>query len=280
MPASGFCPQFPEPACFGYICGVKEKEYNRISAWLEKEHDRHNHTGFIESDPVCIPHIFSAKEDIEIAGFFASVFAWGQRPMIIKKARLLMEMMDYCPHQFILSHSSAELHTFRHFVYRTFNGSDCVYFIRSLRNIYINHGGMETVFSECIHREDFHAGSAIKRFRDVFFSLPHHKHQEKHISSPLTGSSCKRINLFLRWMVRKDAAGVDFGLWEKIKPAMLLCPLDVHSGRTARHIGLLRRKQDDWKAVLELTENLKLFSPEDPVKYDFALFGTGVNNRR
>lgn len=245
--------------------------------FLEEKHLKYNHFSFIESDPVSIPHIFHKKEDIEIAGFLTAAISWGQRKTIIKNAGELLRHMDNSPHDFIMKSTAKDLEAFRNFRHRTFQGEDCLYFLKSLKNIYRNYGGLEKVF---ISSRASHTGGevfrAIWNFRKIFFSLPHPSRTEKHISDPEKGASAKRLNMFLRWMVRKDMHGVDFGLWKNIKTSQLLCPLDVHSGNVARKLGLLKRSQNDWKSVIELTSSLKKFDRKDPVKYDFALFGLGV----
>ncbi len=243
--------------------------------FLEEKHDRYNRTEFIENDPISIPHLFNKKEDIEIAGFLAATIAWGQRSTIINNAEKLMKWMNDSPYDFIMNAQIDDLGAFKKFTHRTFNGIDCVYFIKSLQNIYKNHGGLEAVLNSS--GEDLK--NAISGFRNIFFELPYPARTLKHISDPAANSAAKRINMFLRWMVRKDNRGVDFGIWDKIKMSRLSCPLDVHSGRVARKLGLLKRRQSDWKAVTELTGKLKEFDPEDPVKYDFALFGLGVTER-
>ncbi|HEU4719628.1 MAG TPA: TIGR02757 family protein [Bacteroidia bacterium] len=249
-----------------------------LRAFLELKTGEYNRPSFIASDPVSIPHLFSRKEDIEISAFITATIAWGQRPVIIRNAKRFMELMEMAPYEFVLTASEKERARLGKFVHRTFNGIDAVYFPGALRNIYAKHGGMENVFSEGLLRaeNDFAMSAAIAHFRNVFFSLHHQKRTEKHVSDPVSGSNAKRINMFLRWMVRKDNAGVDFGIWKSISPSLLLCPLDVHVGNTARALGLLKRKQDDRKAVEELTGSLRLLDPHDPVKYDFALFGLGV----
>ena len=228
---------------------------------------------FIENDPISIPHQFDIKEDVEIAGFFSATIAWGVRSSIINNANKLMQWMDYSPYEFILNHSDNELKQFEKFVHRTYKGIDCVYFIQSLRNIYQNHGGLEKVFAG----ED--VKESILKFRKVFFELPFLPRTSKHIANPAKNSAAKRINMFLRWMVRQDNRGVDFGIWKEHDPANLICPLDIHSGRVARKLGLLSIASDNWKAATELTNSLKEFDPNDPVKYDFALFGLGINEK-
>ena len=247
--------------------------------FLNEKHDKFNNPSFIELDPISVPHRFSKQEDREIAGFFAAVMAWGQRKTVLNNANRLMHWMDEEPHNFLMNHSKADLKPFGKFVHRTFNGEDCLYFMRSLRNISEVHGGLSGAFQQVIKPEDEHVGNALVAFRTVFFELPHAQRTEKHVSSPLSNSACKRLTMFLRWMVRSDKRGVDFGIWKGIRPSQLICPLDVHSGRVARRMGLLERPQDDWKAALELTAKLREYAPDDPVKYDFALFGLGVQEK-
>lgn len=242
--------------------------------FLDFKVQEYNQPEFIVSDPISIPHLFHQKEDIEIAGFLAATIAWGNRKSILKNARKMMELMGNSPFDFIMNtdFEDEELLTF---VHRTFNGTDFIYFLKSLQNIYRNHKGLEAVFTKHTNLED--TQFAVFKFREVFFELPHLKRTEKHVSNPMKNSAAKRINMFLRWMVRQDYSGVDFGIWQNISPAALSCPLDVHSGRVARNLGLLKRKQNDAKAVKELDAALRKMDSNDPVKYDFALFGLGVN---
>lgn len=249
--------------------------HTELKDFLEEKYDQYNRLSFIETDPVSIPHQFTKKEDIEIAGFLAATIAWGQRPTIIRNAQRLVQWMEMSPYEFITSAKEKDLAPFKAFTHRTFNGTDCIYFIRSLKNIYTKHGGIEAVFSRTVNKNDTDLKNAIVHFRETFFELPHPARTTKHISNPADNSAAKRINMYLRWMVRSDKR-VDFGLWKKIKPSQLSCPLDVHSGNVARKLGILKRTQNDWKAVDELTRNLKKFDANDPVKYDFALFGLGV----
>ena len=248
--------------------------HSDLHNFLEEKHDQYNRPEFIESDPISIPHQFSRKEDIEISGFLTATIAWGNRKMIIRNANRLMGLMDRAPFDFIQNSTEDDLRVFENFVHRTFNGIDLVYFLKSLRYIYQNHGGLETIFSN-------QAGSlglkeAITSFHNLFFKLEHQNRTRKHIANPEKNSAAKRINMFLRWMVRNDNRGVDFGIWKNIPTEKLLCPLDVHSGNVARKLGLLTRNANDWKAVEELTVSLRQFDGTDPVKYDFALFGLGV----
>ena len=244
--------------------------------FLESKYDIYNRPGFIEDDPVSIPHNFTIKEDIEISGFLAATIAWGNRKMILRNANRLMQMMDYSPYDFIMNFSESDLKPFESFVHRTFNGTDCIYFLKAMRYIYTEKGGLEKAF---LLKGNSDMRELIFHFRTAFFEPEHPVRTEKHVANPMKGSSAKRINMFLRWMVRDDGRGVDFGIWKSIKPSQLYCPLDVHSGNIARRLGLLTRKQNDWKAVAELTGNLREFDREDPVKYDFSLFGLGVNEK-
>jgi len=247
---------------------------NELKNFLNEKVIQYNNPKFIESDPIQIPHKFSKKEDIEIAAFLTATIAWGNRKMIIKNADAMMQRMDYSPHDFIVNHTANDLKVFDGFVHRTFNALDLQYFIASLKHIYLKYNSLETLFK--IKDSNNNAQENIAYFKDIFFSLPHLQRTTKHISNPAKGSAAKRINMFLRWMVRDDNAGVDFGLWKSISPSQLSCPLDVHSGNVARKLGLLKRKQNDAKAVIELDAKLRSFDPNDPVKYDFALFGLGV----
>lgn len=245
-----------------------------LKNFLEEKVEQYNHIDFIETDPIQIPHRFSQKEDIEIAGFLTAIIAWGNRKSIIKGANKMIELLDNSPYDFIRNHSSKDLLKIQGNIYRTFNSVDLLFFIKSLQNIYINHQGLENVFAAQLQEKN--TFYIIERFRKIFFELPHENRTQKHISNPAKNSSAKRINMFLRWMVRKDHKGVDFGIWKSLSPAQLVCPLDVHSGNIARKLSLLQRKQNDWKAVMELMENLYILDPKDPVKYDFALFGLGA----
>ncbi len=245
---------------------------------LEEKASFYNNPLFIETDPISIPHRFSKKEDIEIAGFLSATLAWGQRVTIINKGRELMSRMDNAPCDFVCNAAADEIESFVSFVHRTFQGDDCMYFIHALQKIYMFHGGLEMVFNAG-YLPNHNIKESITHFREVFFSFEHLPRTQKHVPDPLKNSASKRLNMYLRWMVRHDDKGVDFGLWKGLNPTDLLCPLDLHSGKIARRLGLLIRKQDDWNAVEELTANLRTFDPTDPVKYDFALFGTGVNEK-
>lgn len=249
-------------------------QLEELKEFLDKKVELYNHPRFIESDPIQIPHAFQRKEDIEIAAFLVAVIAWGNRKMIIKNGWQLMEYLDHSPYEFIVNHQLSDLSKIESFVHRTFNGTDAITFIKALKHIYQCHGGLENVFAN--HQESTTLQPAISAFKKVFFEVEHLKRTEKHLSDPLQQSAAKRINMFLRWMVRKDNCGVDFGIWKSLQPSQLSCPLDVHSGNVARKLNLLTRKQNDAKALAELDEQLRLLDPIDPVKYDFALFGLGV----
>ncbi len=242
---------------------------------LEEKTRQYNTVDFIETDPIQIPKQFSQKENIEIAGFLAATIAWGQRHTIIKNGQRLMEGMDHDPLNFLQNTDEKDWGHFADFKHRTFNGVDCLFFLRSLKNIYQKHGGLEVVFTDGFLQEGSVAG-ALRNFRRVFYEPEHESRTQKHISNIDKNASAKRLNMYLRWMVRKDDAGVDFGLWKDIPASALLLPLDVHTSKHARQLGLLERKQDDWKAVLEVSERLRAFDPVDPIKYDFALFGMGA----
>ncbi|MGB1448361.1 MAG: TIGR02757 family protein [Flavobacteriaceae bacterium] len=245
-----------------------------LNAFLEEKAAYYENFDFIAVDPIQIPHQFSRKEDIEISGFLAATIAWGNRKSIITNAQKMMELMDHSPHDFILYHQEKDLRRFEGFVHRTFNADDLRYFIKALQHIYIEHNGLEHVFYK--HASSTNLQEAIHHFKKTFFSLPHQQRTQKHVSDPLKGSAAKRINMFLRWMVRPNKRGVDFGLWTSLHPRQLSCPLDVHTGNVARKLKLINRKQNDGKALAELDKNLRKIDPEDPVKFDYALFGLGV----
>ena len=245
-----------------------------LKNFLDLKVETYNRSSFIASDPIQIPHQFSTKEDVEIAGFLSATIAWGNRTMIIRNSNRMMEIMDNSPYDFIMNHSNKELKTITKFVHRTFNSTDFKYFITSLRNIYLRHNGLEFILKPSDGEINYQ--HSIANFKNIFFELSHEIRTEKHVSNPLKNSAAKRINMFLRWMVRTDNKGVDFGLWKTHTPSFLSCPLDVHSGNVARKLGILTRKQNDWKAVIELDSKLRQFDNNDPIKYDFALFGLGV----
>ena len=246
---------------------------SELKDFLNEKSFQYNQKSFIESDPIQVPHVFTKKEDIEIASFLTSIIAWGQRKTIIRNSYKMMEILDNSPHDFILNSSEKEIEKL-HIVHRTFNPIDFRYFIKTLKRIYLSHGGLENVFIPNNKEKDMHL--SIHNFKNIFFIKNFPKRTTKHISDPFKGSACKRINMFLRWMVRSDKNGVDFGIWKKISPSILSCPLDIHSGNVARKLGLLNRTHNDHKAVLELDIKLRSLDIKDPVKYDFALFGLGV----
>ncbi|WP_338377294.1 TIGR02757 family protein [uncultured Flavobacterium sp.] len=246
---------------------------SELKDFLDEKVIQYNHFDFIESDPIQIPHSFSLKEDIEIAGFLSATLAWGNRKMIINNSKKLMEIMGNSPYDFVMNHSQDNLDAFDDFVHRTFNSLDAKTFMKSLQNIYKNHDGLEAIFSK--HQEEHSMQKSIHEFKKVFFEIEHLQRTQKHVSDPLNNSAAKRINMYLRWMVRNDNK-VDFGIWKSIPTSKLSCPLDVHSGNVARKLGLLKRKQNDGKALAELDLALRKLDKNDPVKYDFALFGLGV----
>ncbi len=252
---------------------------------LESKVQQYNQPNFIPNDPISIPHQFSQQQDIEIMGFWAAVLAWGQRKTIINKCNELIRLMDGAPYDFVRNHQPLDLKPFLHFKHRTFNATDTLYFLHFFQQFYAEHASLEEAFvpaaSVTLPQPERHpafpAEQALVRFHEVFFSLEDAPARtRKHVATPARKSSCKRLNMFLRWMVRKDANGVDFGIWNRLSPAALVCPCDVHVERVARKLGLLQRPNTDWQAALELTDHLRRFDPSDPVKYDFALFGLGV----
>lgn len=249
----------------------------QLKEFLDEKVIVYNNPNFIESDPIQIPHLFTLKEDIEIAGFLVATIAWGNRKSIINNGHRLMAIMGNSPYDFIMNFSEKDSEELSTFVHRTFNNEDLFYFLKALQNIYKNHGGLESIFAK--YSEENSMQPAIHYFKRTFFELPHLPRTQKHVSDPLKNSAAKRINMFLRWMVRNDKAGVDFGIWNKISPSQLSCPLDVHSGNVARKLGLLSRKQNDGKALKELDLSLRKLDSTDPVKYDFALFGLGAFER-
>ena len=249
-----------------------------LKSFLDTKVAQYNRPEFIKNDPVCIPHLFTQNQDIEIMGFWAATLAWGQRVTIINKCRELIALMDGAPYDFIMNHQDIDLKKLLHFKHRTFNDIDTLYFIAFFRWHYSNYESLESAFIPAGHLKGVE--QALNHFRSYFFSLPDFPHRtKKHVSSPSQKSTCKRLNMFLRWMVRKDDNGVDFGIWNQIKPADLICPCDLHVDRVARKLKLITRKQTDWQTAVELSERLKELDPTDPVKYDFALFGLGIEER-
>jgi uncharacterized protein (TIGR02757 family) len=245
---------------------------------LDEAYERFAHSGFITDDPIHIPRRFAKREDAEVIGFLTATIAWGQRRTIIANANKVVALFDEAPFDFILHAGPTDLKRLDSFVHRTFNGVDLRHFIRGLRHMYAEHGGLEQGFLE--HGELGDMATAISRFKQRFFEPTHLPRTQKHVADPAKGSNAKRINMYLRWMVRPNDRGVDLGLWKRITPAQLMVPLDVHTGRVGRELGLLTRSQDDWKAVVELTDALRKFDPLDPVKYDIALFALGVEGKQ
>lgn len=248
---------------------------HELKLFLDEKSQQYNQPFFITTDPIQIPKLFSEKENIEIAAFLAATLAWGQRPVIIRNARKLLSLMNDDPIQFLLNAGDDDWRLFEAFKHRTFNGEDCLVFLKSLRNIYASHGGLEQVFSAG-YRQSGSIFGALVYFRKIFFEPSHGQRSEKHVSDVEKGASAKRLNMFLRWMVRSDHCGVDFGLWKQIPASSLMLPLDLHTGNVARKLGLLTRKHNDWNAVEEVTERLREFDANDPIRYDFALFGLGA----
>lgn len=248
----------------------------RLKDFLDAKAAHYNHPDFITNDPICIPHRFSERQDIEIAGLFAAVLAWGNRTSIINKCTALMKMMDNAPYDYIRHHQPRERMQLMSFCHRTFNGLDLLYFVEFLQHYYTNVTSLEYAFSGHLTPEDENVEKGLIGFYKIFFSLEHPERTRKHIATPARNSACKRLNMYLRWMVRRDENGVDFGLWEHISPAQLICPVDVHVARVAARLGLIAAAKADWKTAVALTAQLKQFDPEDPAKYDFALFGLGV----
>lgn len=250
--------------------------FSSLKEFFDSKVDAYNKPQFIEADPICIPHLFTKKQDIEIAALFASIFAWGNRTTIIQKSKELMQRMDMSPHEFVLDMNPNALKGLQGFKHRTFQEDDLFFFVEFLHQHYQQNESLETAFTKGLDKNDETIEKGLIGFRKYFFDAEHLRRTEKHISSPQWGSSCKRLNMFLRWMVRKDKKGVDFGIWKKIKPSQLICPIDLHVARVAKRFNLLQRPQMDWQAALELTSYLRQLDANDPVKYDFALFGLGV----
>ena len=245
-----------------------------LKNFLDEKVELYNNPKFIESDPIQIPHLYTLKEDIEIAGFLSAIISWGNRKMIIQNSHKMMQIMGNSPYDFVMSYNENQSHRFDNFVHRTFNNIDFAHFILSMQNIYKNHDGLEAVFAK--NQEKDSLQNSISEFKKVFFEINHEQRTQKHVSDPMNNSAAKRINMYLRWMIRDDNKGVDLGIWKSISPSKLSCPLDVHSGNVARKLNLLTRKQNDGKALAELDLCLRKFDKNDPVKYDFALFGLGV----
>jgi uncharacterized protein (TIGR02757 family) len=248
-----------------------------IKDFLDTKVAQYNSPDFIQDDPILIPHSYKKQQDIEIAGFWAAILAWGRRKVAISKCQELLGMMDHVPHDFIMCHQPDDLKSLRNFRHRTFNTTDALYFIHFLRHYYQQYDTLEEAFLLGMSSQDTSTEGSLINFHHLFFSLKNYPERtRKHIATPERQAACKRINMFLRWMVRKDHQGVDFGIWKRIQTHQLVCPCDVHVSRVARKLGLLTRKSTDWKAAMELTHNLKALCPIDPVRYDFALFGLGA----
>lgn len=243
---------------------------------LEHLHDKYNRPEFIEADPISVPHSFSDRHDREIAGFMAATIAWGNRKAIVKSAHRMMQYMDYSPADFVRNASEKELQSLSSYVHRTFNGQDFIDFVRSIRSLTERYGGIGSFFEQS-YTEHHDMAKVLSAFRREFFSTEHNPHCEKHLSSIDKGAACKRLNMYLRWFVRRDSRGVDFGLWDSIPMSALYLPLDVHTGNMGRALGLLSRRQSDWKATVEITASLREFCADDPVKYDYSLFGAGID---
>lgn len=278
--ARGFQPSLQKRNCNSpsrcpIFVGMNSQE---IKDLLDLKYDQFNVEDFKDEDPVCIPHQFQKKEDIEIAGFLTALIAWGRRASIINNANKLIDLLDRAPFQWVMGFEESDLAGLDHFVHRTFNGLDLVALIRSLRIVYEQEGGLEGIFVLRKDMED--TQEAIVNARKKLLEQAHMPGRtHKHVANPAKGSSAKRINMYLRWMVRDDKRGVDFGLWKHIRMDQLVCPLDVHTGTVARKLGLLTRKQNDWKAAIELTQKLREFNPQDPVRYDYSLFGLGAYDK-
>jgi uncharacterized protein (TIGR02757 family) len=256
-----------------YLCEVNDQ----LKEFLDSKVKEYDTPAFIKDDPICIPHSFTKKQDIEIAALFAAIFAWGNRTIIIKKTKELLQRMDNAPYDFILQHTDHDLENLLGFKHRTFNDTDLLYFVHFLNHHYLSSESLETAFTAGMQPGDTTTENALNHFFTYFFSLEDAPARtKKHIASPAKKSTCKRLNMFLRWMVRNDKKGVDFGIWKKLSPSRLVCPIDVHVARVAYRFNLLQRNQIDWTAGIELTDNLRKLDATDPVKYDFALFGLGV----
>ena len=252
----------------------------KLKLFLDNKAGQYNRPDFITNDPISIPHLFTKKQDIEIAAFFAATLAWGQRTTIINNCKKLMGWMDNAPHDFLVNHNESDRQRFIGFVHRTFNYTDLLYFIEFLTTYYKQNNSLETAFAQHISKQDTTIEKGLVGFNELFFSLPYAPQRtRKHVATPAKKSACKRLNMFLRWMVRQDNKGVDFGIWKKINPAQLVCPLDTHVHMVAQGLGLLKRKQADWQAALELTGHLRQFNPADPTIYDYALFSLGADEK-
>jgi uncharacterized protein (TIGR02757 family) len=256
--------------------GVSFADRESLHELLERLWNRYDRLSFIDDDPIAVPHRFTSRDDREIAGFLAATIAWGNRPTIVRNALRMMHYLDDAPHDFVLHASEQELQSLHRFVHRTFNGDDLIDFVRALRGLYLRQGGIGCFVEQC-YASTHDMRVVLSRFRQEFFRADHAPRCEKHLSSIDKGASCKRLNMFFRWFVRRDERGVDFGLWQSIPMSALYMPLDLHTGNMGRALGLLSRHQNDWRAVEELTASLRTFDATDPVRYDFALFGAGID---
>ncbi len=252
-----------------------EQSYQIVKTFLDEKYEQYNRPDFIEDDPVSIPHLFQKEEDIEIAAFLTATISWGQRPMILKKARIMMELLEMDPYNFITGAGATDMKRFRKFVYRTFNSSDLVYFILAIQRILNEYDTLGGLFKK-LHNSSEDTRQMLIAFHNEFFRFKKYGRILKHLSNPEKGSAAKRMNMMLRWLVRQDDRGVDFGIWDFIPKSDLYLPLDLHTGRISRKLGILKRRSNDWKAVEEVTGVLRQFDSEDPAKYDFALFGLGI----
>ncbi|MBY0427245.1 MAG: TIGR02757 family protein [Cytophagales bacterium] len=260
--------------------GLLTSNFSSLKEFLDSRVEKYNRPDFIPNDPIQIPHLFTRIQDIEIMGLWSAVLAWGQRVTIINKCKELIQYMDNSPYEFVLHHSENDLKRFEKFVHRTFNPTNALYFIHFFHEYYQQHDSLEVAFSKFIKPTDKTIENGLAGFHYLFFDSPFAPPRtRKHIATPISGSACKRINMFLRWMVRNDSQGVDFGIWKNIRPDQLVCPCDVHVDRVARKLGLITRSQTDWKTAMELTDALRVLEPSDPVKYDFALFGLGIEEK-
>lgn len=251
-----------------------EQNLKELKDFLDEKVAQYNNPKFIELDPIQIPHLYSKKEDIEISGFLSAIISWGNRTSIVKNAKRMLGFMGESPYDFIINHKVQHLKQIDGFVHRTFNSDDLLTFIEGLKHLYTNKNGLEGIFTKFQINDSLQP--AIHELKKEFFEVPHLMRTQKHLPDPTKGSAAKKINMYLRWMIRQDNAGVDFGIWKSISPSILSCPLDVHTGNVARKLGLLKRKMNDAKAVQELDEVLRQLDENDPVKYDFALFGLGI----
>jgi len=248
-----------------------------LKEFLDEKAEFYQQKEFIQTDPIIIPHEYDNKLDIEISGFLISIISWGNRKSIINSGHKIITFLESSPYDFIINHSDQDLKRIKGNIHRTFNSEDLIYFIKSLKNIYINYNGLEDIMSNNNNGDNLQ--ERISNFKKIFFELNHPKRTKKHLPDPLNGSAAKRFNMFLRWMVRSNNKGIDFGIWKSISPSQLSCPLDIHTGNTARKLGLLKRNQNDSLAVNELDLKLREMDKKDPVKYDFALFGLSVNEK-